>query len=172
MQKLSILKSCAWIFFFLLFAACEGDKVGASGSFSYTLTGAASQTISGEETNFGLNNGKAFITLTMDTDVMTLEILTDPIETGTFLINPILVNGNAQTIMDRDAFAELGIGSSANGNRRSFSSNAADGGSITLSSVKDNELKGTFNISMQELLGGGTTQPTINATGSFTAVKK
>lgn len=154
----------------IAYFSCDPDDDNSKGSFSYTVTGAATETISGDDTGFGITNGELFIRLTDGTDELTLRILIDPASAGSYAVNPILVNGQAQTIEPEDAFAELGIGSSLTGDRRNFSTDASNGGSVVITSVETNALQGNFDISMRELLGGGVNQPEINVQGDFTAV--
>ena len=158
----------------LMISSCSKDNDSpTTGSFEYTISGAASEVISGTETNFGLNNGELFISLIDDTDDLVIRILIDPVVSGTYLVNPVLLENNqVQDILVGDAFADLGIGSTLTGDRRNFSTNAGNGGSVTLTNVEANVLEGNFNINMRELLGGGTNQPEVNIQGSFTALKQ
>ena len=157
--------------FSLLISTCKNDDAPETGNFEYTISGVASKTISGNETNFGNGNGEFFITLTSGNDDLTLRIYIDPVVPGSYNVNPIFVNGQAQTIVSGDSFADLGIGSSANGDRRNFSTNAANGGSLTISKIETNVVEGSFNMSLFELLGGGVPDQEINIQGEFKAVK-
>ncbi len=148
----------------------EGNN-SPSGSFAYDVSGAAEAAVSGEDTNFGTSNGELFIRLTAGTDELIIRILVDPTVTGTYLVNPIVVNGQPQMIEEGDAFADLDLGTVLSGVNRSFSTNAGSGGSVTLSKVEGDRLEGTFNMSLQELLSSNT-PPEVNIQGSFTAIKQ
>ncbi len=151
--------------------SCSDDEGDVSGNFTYTVSGAASTIVTGTETNSGISNNELFIRLTAGTDELIIRIIGDEAKTGSYIVNPILVNGQNQPIEDGDAFADLNLGSVFNGNQRDFSTNAANGGLVTITNVADNLLTGTFNMSLQELLGGGVDQPKINIVGEFTAIR-
>ena len=74
----------------------------------------------------------------------------------------------------RDSWADLGIGSTLSGDRRSFSTNSANGGSVTITKVNDDVLEGTISVSMMELLSGNDVfnNPKVTVQGNFIAVKQ
>lgn len=158
--------------FLLVIASCSKKEDTLVGSFQYTVSGAASANITGNETAFGTSNGELFIRLTAGVDELILQILIDPAAPGGYAVNPILVNMQNQPIVSGDSFADLGLGSVFNGNRRDFSTNAGDGGVVTLNNVSADVLEGSFNVSMLELLSGGTMQPEITVQGTFMALKQ
>lgn len=153
----------------LPFVSCEGDNVGANGSFSYTVSGAASASVSGENPTTGSLNGVFSIGLNSNPDELTIRIIIDPLVEGTYNINPEFVNGNVLPLVERDVTAELGIGSSLGGGRQSFNTASADGGTVTISKVSDSEIEGSFSISMMELLSGTPPHPKVQVSGEFKA---
>ena len=165
----------------LNFSCSESDSGSnpSTGSFSYTVSGAADETISGTETNFGKGTGAStFITLSNGTDVLTITLFMDPPATGPYPVNAkVIKDQNDQIIVipeeEGDSWADLTIGSALSGGARSFSTNSGIGGLVTITSTDENTLVGTFNFGMLELIGGSDpfNNPSINAQGQFTAVK-
>lgn len=161
----------------LLLFSCSSDNEEESqeGSFEYTISGAVSKEVKGNETNFGTTNGEFFVRLTSGTDELVIRILIDPLNPSSYEINPVFVSVNEPPIpiVAGDSFADLGIGSTLSNDRRSFSSNAGNGGSVTISSVNGEIVSGTFTISLRELLTGNVgSEPAVSVQGSFTAVKQ
>ena len=149
------------------------DEVIQAGSFQYTISGAASMNVTGENAIFGSGNGEIFVRLTVDTEELTIRMINDIARTGSFEVNPILVDIGQPPIPIEagDAFAELGIGSTFSNNRRNFSTDAANGGAVQISSVDGDVMKGSFNMSLIELQAGMVgSEPEINVQGQFTAI--
>ena len=160
-----------------LLISCSDDSgdepVNQTGSFQYTVSGAASMTVTGDDAIFGSGNGEVFVRLSVDTEDLTIRIINDIARTGSFEVNPVLVEVGQPPIPieEGDAFAVLGIGSSLSNNRRNFSTDAANGGAVQITSVEDNVIKGSFNMSLIELQSGMIgSEPEINVQGQFTAI--
>ncbi len=170
---------------FLFLVSCSKDSdpeaPSQTASFTYTISGAASKTVTGDNANFGPTGSfdQTFISLRAESDELDIRIVLDPIATGSFEVNPMVVmDGGGQIvnipIETRDSWADLGIGSTLAGDRRSFSTASANGGSVTITKVDGNRLEGRFNMSLGELLSGSDpfNNPKIDIQGSFVAIKQ
>lgn len=168
----------------LLMVSCSSDNGGVDeskkGNFSYTVTGAASKTVSGDNARFGSTGSfdQTFISLVVDSDELDIRVVLDPISPGTYEVNPIVVKDGGGQIINipveaEDSWVDLGIGSTLAGDRRSFSTSSANGGSVTITNVDADMIVGTFNVSMMELLGGADVfnNPKVTVQGNFTATK-
>ena len=169
----------------LLAVGCSSDGNGEEetpkGSFTYTVSGAASKTVAGDNAKFGPTGSfdQTFISLRVDSDELDIRLVVDPATPGAYEVNPIVTQGGGGEIINipieaGDSWADLGIGSTIGGDRQSFSTNSANGGLVTITRADANVLEGTFNVSMMELLGGGDVfnNPKVTVQGSFTAVKQ
>ena len=162
----------------------SGSYTAEMGDFTYTVSGAASKTITGTNARFGQAGGsglaeRTFITMTVDSEELIINIVMEPPVTGTFVVNPMAVMNDAGQITiiqieERDSWAELGIGSTFTNDRRAFDTASANGGSVTITSVNGNIMIGNFNMSLMELLGGDDpfNNPKISVQGTFRAVKQ
>jgi hypothetical protein len=172
MQKLIL---C--LFFIGCLFACGQDDGGSdsTGEFSYTVSGTASGTVSGTEAIFGPSTASSwFITLRSGVvDIMTFNILLDPLTPGDFAVNPVFVNGMIQPSMPGDSSGELQLGSIFSSGQKFFNTSSGDGGRVTATSIDGNVLRGNFQISMIELVGGNPSNaPKINVAGQFTALRQ
>lgn len=158
----------------------DSEDPKEASSFSYTISGAASKTVTGDNANFGSTGSfdQTFISLIADTDELDIRIVLDPITTGSFEVNPIVVmDGGGQIVSipieARDSWADLGIGSSLSNSRRSFTTESANGGSVTITKAEDTRLEGRFNMSLSELLSGSDpfNAPKITIQGTFVVMK-
>ena len=151
-----------------------------NGSFEYTISGAASKTVTGDDARFGPTGsfGQTFIALTVGPDELDIRIVIDPATTGTFEVNPMVIMDSGGQIVplpveERDSWADLGIGSTFTNDRRNFSTDSANGGSVIITKVDAETVEGSFNFSMMELLAGSEfNNPTITVQGTFTARKQ
>ena len=158
-----------------------GDEPKITGSFKYTVSGAASKTVEGDNAKFGPTGSfdQTFISLVVGTDELDIRLVIDPVATGGFEVNPMVVQENGGQIVNipieaGDSWADLGIGSTISSDRRNFSTNSANGGLVTITKAEADLLEGTFNVSMMELLSGGTIfdNPKVTVQGSFTAIRQ
>lgn len=164
----------------VLLFSCSSDSTDneeelQEGNFEYVISGALSKEVKGNDTNFGTTNGEFFVRLTSGTDELVIRILIDPLNPNSYEINPVFVSVSEPPIPITvgDSFADLGVGSTLANDRRSFSSNAGNGGSVTISSVNGSMVSGTFTISLRELVTGNTgSEPVVSIQGSFRAVKQ
>lgn len=180
------MKNSIWIVFvaFLVvscFKNSDNEENEAKGNFTYTISGAASKTVSGDNARFGSTGSfdQTFIALTVDSDELDIIIVIDPAVPGTYEVNPIVIKDGGGQIVNipieaGDSWADLGIGSTLGGDRMDFSTSSANGGSVIITNVEADKLVGTFNVSMMELLGGNDVfnNPKVIVQGSFTAVKQ
>lgn len=179
MKKLNLLFCVS-----LLIVSCSKDPNSDTiqmGSFTYTISGATTKTITGTNARFGSvgSFNQTFIILTVDTDEFEIRIVADPAATGTYLVNPMVIQGEGGQIINipiepDDSWADLGIGSSLANDRRSFSTGSANGGSLIITRIEGNTMEGSFSMSLMELLGGNDpfNNPKISVQGSFTAIKQ
>ena len=92
-------------------------------------------------------------------DVMNINIEdVDPIGIGTY---PIDADGNA------DAYADAFFLENFDAQNPSFVGYEAISGTVTLTAVNGNEVRGSFSVTMRPVPGGG--EADVTATGSFTA---
>ncbi len=157
------------LFLPLLFSCSKEDS---SGDFQYTVSGSSQAEISGTNCRFGPSTGTSyFIAMTSGVDNLNLKILLNPLVPGEYMVNALYVNGMFIPTMPGDASGELQLGSVFSGSQKFFNTYSGDGGRVTVTSVDGNVLKGNFQVSMLELVGGTPgNEPKINVAGEFTAI--
>lgn len=157
----------------LVFFSCPSDDDNGTntGDFQYTVSGSSSATVMGTNCRFGPSTGSSsFITMVSGVEVLTFNILLDPLVPGDYQVNAVFVNGVLQPSMPGDASGELQLGSSIAGNEKFFNTASGDGGRVTISSVNGDVLQGNFQVNMLELVGGTPGgEPQINIAGAFVA---
>ena len=157
----------------LLFSCASDDNGGSNtGNFEYAVSGTSSANINGTNCRFGPSTGtSSFIAMTSGVDVLTLNVLLEPLLPGDYQVNAGFVNGIFQPSMPGDSRGELQLGSIFSGNQKFFNTASGDGGRVTITSIDGNVLRGNFQVNMLELVGGTAgNEPKINVAGEFTAL--
>ena len=154
--------------------SCSNDDNNSSntGEFEYTVSGSSSANIMGTNSRYGPSSSSStFIAMTSGVDELTLKILLAPLVPGEYIVDAGYVNGVFQSSMPGDSSGELQLGSVFSGNQKFFNTASGDGGRVTIISIDGNVLRGNFQVSMLELVGGTAGgEPQINVSGEFTAI--
>jgi hypothetical protein len=142
----------------LFLGSCSNnDENMPQASFEYTITGGVSKTIKGMDAEFFTDGGKFYLIFNENTDHLAITVYTTPIDEKSYLMQSE-GNANAQT------------GSIFTGDFHSFITDFQTGGSVSLSSVEENVITGSFNLLMDD--NSPTALIVVNVSGTFTAIKR
>ncbi len=146
----------------LLTACSKSDEPSANGKnqkgiFEYAITGGISKNIKGTEAEFFVDNGHFYLILNEASDHLSIQVYTAPIAETSYL-------------MQSEGNANVQTGSIFTSDFHSFITNFQTGGSVSLSSVKENVIIGSFNLLMDD--NSPTAAITVNVSGTFTAIKR
>jgi hypothetical protein len=143
----------------LLFSSCAGDDEDniPTGNYEYTIAGGFSKTITGTEAEFFTDNGIFYIRLDKETDHLSAQIYAEPITEKSYVVKS-------------ETNAEVTTGSVFTDDFHSFNTKFGTGGSVSITSVETNVVKGTFTMNMND--NSFSDQIVVNVSGSFTAIKR
>jgi hypothetical protein len=141
------------------FSSCTGDDEASTpkSQYEYTIAGGVSKTIEGTFAEFFTDNGSFYIVLSNDTEFLSAQIYAEPIIEKSYFLKT-------------EANAEVKTGSIFTGDFHNFITNFGTGGSISITSIETNVVKGTFSMNMDDNNPG--VPIVVNVSGSFTAKKR